>query len=245
MPPTKLLLADQNEDFIRSVTAYLSLKPDIVIAGACKSGEELLSRVCSERPDVILMELILEGMDGISVLKSIRGMKNRPSVIVCTEFFNEITIRRVRQCGASGFMCKPVSRDSLYDAIVESVDVSGEALSPDEFTYEDSADGVPETLENYLSSLGVSRRAEGFKLICDAAFAALRRPELLTSMTKLLYPEVARMHDSTSARVERNIRTAIAQAHESGTLKLGGRRPTNREFISRLVERITGSSELI
>jgi DNA-binding NarL/FixJ family response regulator len=128
MKDIMLLIADHSERFASDVKAYLEHMPGIHVVGVCGKGEDAVEFIKSNHPDAVLLELILGGLDGISVLKIFCGMPSPPVFIVCTEFCNEVSIRRARQYGASCFLSKPVSRQALYDAIVESVNSIAHSL---------------------------------------------------------------------------------------------------------------------
>ncbi len=231
MQEIRLLIADHNERFAQDVKSFLGRMPGIDIVGFRRNGDEAIQFIEENAPDAVLLELILDGLDGISVLKTYAGRPRAPAFIICTEFCNEICIRRARQYGACCFLCKPVARQALYDAIVESVHVMGRAL-----TGEESAKPEPEknngpSVTEFLAASGIPKQSIGYRYICDAVAIAVQNPSSLTSITKLLYPEIARINASTPARVERDIRSAIFYAHQHFNLQINGSRPTNREFI--------------
>jgi two-component system response regulator (stage 0 sporulation protein A) len=232
----RLLIADHNEGFANDVASFLGRMPGIDIAGFRKSGDETVNFINENAPDAVLLELILDGLDGISVLKTFTGRPRAPAFIVCTEFGNEVCIRRAHQYGACCFLCKPVSRQALYDAIVESVNVMGRALMSDESAKPEPPRGANVAIKAFLAASGIPRQSFGYRYLCDAAAIARQNPASLSAITKLLYPEIARINASTPARVERDIRTAIYYAYQHFNLQVNGSRPTNREFIQLMTD---------
>ncbi|MGI6239090.1 MAG: sporulation initiation factor Spo0A C-terminal domain-containing protein, partial [Christensenellales bacterium] len=168
-----------------------------------------------------------------------------PACIVCTEFFNEVCIRRARQFGASSFLCKPVRRQSLYDAIIESVNAMGDALMECDIPIVEPRKARATAIADYLAARGIPRQSYGFRFLCDAVTISRQNPGALTAVTKSLYPEIARINESTPARVERDIRSAILHAYRHSNLRVNGARPTNREFIQLLADQSFDSVELI
>ena len=233
----KLLLADSDLRFIRQANMFFSEMPDIEVIGNCTNGTDLLDQIKTLQPDAVVMELVLSGMDGLSVLKSLRGISWQPAIIICTDFYNEICIRRARKCGASAFLCKPVCQQSLYDTIVESINSMGNPFSDSDFTLEES-DCLQTECEvtRQLLRIGISQDSEGYRYLCDAVALVRRKPEMISSMTKLLYPELAKMNSTTPACAERNIRSAIQRAFINGSFQINGRKPTNKEMIAYLAD---------
>lgn len=232
MREIRLLIADTDHRFVKSIGSYLERNSTIRVIGTSDNGKMLLEQIDSLNPDAVLTELVLEGNDGLSVLKTMRMMDCQSRVVVCTDFYNETCIRRARKYGACAFLCKPAYPESLLDAIIESCDESSGGISTDGSMFESQycADQDAE-VGAQLVDMGISQDTEGFRFLCDAVALVRRRPELITSMTKLLYPELARINDTTPQRAERNIRTALKRAYSGGRFSINGRRPTNREMI--------------
>lgn len=231
MPAIKLMIADQSQVFTEHVVSYLNKYPDIEVIGCCKSGAELIEQTQLHSPDAVLMDIILEGMDGFSALKLLNPAAHRTAFIICTEFFNEITVRRAHKCGASCFLCKPVSAESLLNSICESVyDDESEASSIYE-THIDEND-LSAQITGKLLSMGLPSNLKGFRMIRQSVISAAHDPALMDSMTKRLYPEMAKLFNVAASSIERDIRTTITRAYEGGLDATFGHRPTNRELIS-------------
>lgn len=240
MSAIKLLVADTDRYFIGAVSNYFSKTNDIQVTGVCSNSSELLEQVRLQHPDAVLTELILAGLDGIAVLKTLHNLSQQSRVIICTEFYNELCIRRACRFGASAFLCKPVCLQSLHDTVVESCDPITGGISNADFALEYPHSEFSEAdIVNHLISLGISQESEGFRYLCDAVGLVRRRPELISSMTKLLYPELARINSTTPACAERNIRTAVQHAFANGGLIINGHKPTNREMIVYLADAVS------
>lgn len=224
MSQIRLIIADPCEEFAARAAAYLNGRHGIDVIARCTSGDKLISLVRSEKPDAVVMNTILEGLDGLCALKRLNQETERTAFIVCTEFYSEPIIRRARRFGARYFLCRPLLFSSLAECIVEAV---SDMREDDIFTMPASIDAE---IGEALIDMGIPRHCEGFELIRQAVRLALDEPSVTASMTGRLYPALARLTDSTPSRAERNIRTAINHAYMHGALP-GARRPTNREFI--------------
>lgn len=244
MSAIRLMIADPNDAFTEHVTAYLAARSEIDVIGRCKSGAELIEQTRRRAPDTVLMDIILENIDGIGVLKRLKPLTRKTAFIICTEFHNEFSVHLAHEYGARSFLCKPVACDVLLDNIRE-------CSSPASGIFQDSAlpdadrEGVEPAITDRLLQLGISRQCEGFALIRHAVKSAISDPSLMNSMTKLMYPELARHFATSLTRVERNIRTAIGAAYSRGMLNISGRRPTNREMILLVAKSVMGDTSII
>ena len=227
MSDVNLVIADTSVIFAGNLANALRMKKDINILAVCRSGAELIDIVAKQKPDAVLMDTVLEDIDGITALKRMRAAAADTVFIVCSEFSSDAAVSRAARNGASAFICKPADRIAIYETIVETVSVSRQytAAIPENHSRIDAA--ISESLLN----AGISSGCEGFRLLSHAIKYILDNKSDAVSMTKQLYPELARISGSTAARVERNIRTAIFHAHAKGMLKPFAKRPTNKELI--------------
>lgn len=244
MSAIRLMIADPSEAFTEHVLSYLVKRPDIDVIGCCKSGAELIEQARRRMPDAVLMDIILESIDGIGVLKRLQPLTRRTAFIVCTEFHNEYSVHLTHEYGARSFLCKPVACDVLLDNIRECAS-STSGIIQEAPPCDAEREGIEPAITDRLLQMGISRQCEGFALIRQAVKSAISDPSLMDSMTKRMYPELARQFASSLTRVERNIRTAIGKAYSHGMLNISGRRPTNREMILMVAESIIGDMNLI
>ncbi len=241
----RLLIADHSEKFVNDVKSFLGRMPGIDVVGYYRNGDQTVKFISEKAPDAVLLGLVLDGLDGLSILKWFKGKARAPAFIVCTEFTNEVCIHRASQYGACYFLCKPVARHVLYDAIVDSVNAMGLDLTNEVPTIAEVTKSTDEMISNFLASSGIPKQSSGYRYLCDAAAIVGKNPSILSALTKLLYPEIARMNKSTPARVERNIRSAIFHAYRHNNLQINGSRPTNREFIQMLTDQMNESTSSI
>ena len=239
----RLLLADQNEQFLNHFLTYLAHRTQIRVIDVCHSGEELVRQSLALCPDVVLTDLILRGMDGLTALKSLQRLRCKFAAIVCTEFYNDLCVKRAQQYGASGFLCKPVVPQVICDTIQDSLTLLRESAPAEDIAELAQDNRIETAVTSQLLQIGFSSQSEGFRLLRDSIVNAILNPSLLSSMTKQLYPELARIHHTTPDRVERNIRSAIQKASNRGGSFFQGHRPTNREMISAIVRDFSYETE--
>jgi len=230
MSTISIVIADPGEAFTDNLCAGLKRRRDINIIDCCRSGAKLMKLVRSHSPDAVILNTILEDIDGITVLKRLGRDRAGTAFIVCTEIASDSAICRAAKYGADTFICKPVDIDALYDTVTEIVAFSKthktQCLS--------EPDGLDSAIYENLLENGISTGCEGFRLMWHAVrYIMCESPEKI-SMTKQVYPELAREFGSTAERVERNIRSAIGRAYSRGMLCEFSKRPSNREFMMAL-----------
>jgi len=240
MTDINLVIADTSRSFIENTAAFFSMKRNIKLVAVCRSGSTLLDAMQKHHPDAVLMDTVLEGTDGLTLLKRLRPEFKNTVFIICSEFASEAVVTRAARCGATAFICKPADRLALYETITESVSI----LREQTISNNDTADKLDTAISEALLETGISSGSEGFRLIRHAVKYIIRDGSDNLSMTKQLYPELARISGSTPSRVERNMRTAIARAYAKGCLTRCTKRPTNKELIMMIVSGLSSTNIL-
>lgn len=115
--PIRLVLADDQALVRGALSALLGLEPDLDVVGEAGTGEEAVALTRSERPDVVLMDVEMPGMDGIEACAAVRATSPETRVLVVTTFGRPGYLRRALQAGASGFVVKDTPASQLADAV--------------------------------------------------------------------------------------------------------------------------------
>lgn len=241
MSKIRVLLADVSKAYLARVSRYLACREDIEVIGACSSGFDILSMAKSEAPDVIVMNIVLEDIYGLTVMNRLQTIRSAPPVIICSEFCNELSIRSAQRGGAAAYLCKPVLLESLYNTICACAESSDYGLA--EIAQPETNTDV--ILMDRLSYMGISTACSGYSMIITAVKHVLREPDSLKSLSHNLYPHIAGMHKTTICRVERNIRSAIKSAFLRGTLDSAGKPLTNKQLIAKLINDIKDKSSTL
>lgn len=234
MDALKLLIADDNEEFRQALADALQ---GTYYVRTCRTGREALSLLRSFGPEILVLNLILPEMDGISLLENAVRCGIRPMVLATTRLDNDYVVESVSRLGVEYLMRRPCDIPSTVARIRDlSQRLKPPAVAPPD----------PMTLvSNLLLSLNVPTRLNGYALLREAILIKARNPKF--AITKELYPAVAVSCKCERDHVERCIRTAINAAWKhrdeqiwqtyfrpepDGTI----RRPTNGTFISRLAD---------
>jgi NarL family two-component system response regulator LiaR len=115
--PVRVLLVDDHAMVRRGLAAFLKAFDDLELAGEAASGEEALRRCSEIRPDVVLMDLMMPGMDGAATTRAILGRFPTVRIVALTSFREEELVQGALQAGAIGYLLKHVSADDLAIAI--------------------------------------------------------------------------------------------------------------------------------
>ena len=244
MTKKKLIVADASEDFRRMLTEAAAREEDMEVAGSTGNGEELMALVKSRRPDVVVMDLVLSGMDGLAVL---RGMgEERPRVLVLSSFCGSSLAEQAAAEGADYLMLKPCRMTDLLERVRRLADErEGVSLLREERAEQD----LERQVTGIIHEIGVPAHIKGYQYLREAIRLAVEDMEVINAVTKVLYPTVAKRFGTTASRVERAIRHAIEVAWDRGDLETLQKyfgytvsnakgKPTNSEFIALIADKL-------
>ena len=202
----------------------------------------------------------MPGMDGISVMEKVRSnpeLGERVSFIMVTAAGSENLTADAFRLGASYYIMKPFTKESVLDKLRrlngyrnKTSTLSGSRkVKP----YVNKTEYMEQNLENdvtqMLHEIGIPAHIKGYQYLRDAIIMSVNDKEMLGSVTKILYPTIAKKRQTTPSRVERAIRHAIEVAWSRGkmdtinelfgyTVSTGKGKPTNSEFIALIVDKI-------
>jgi Response regulator containing a CheY-like receiver domain and an HTH DNA-binding domain len=244
---TKVMIADSSEDFRYLMTDTIAAEDDMAVVGAAGDGLETLQLIREKHPDVILMDLVLTKLDGLGVMQKLAQMQQTPVVIIVSGFFNEHVVQEAAELGAYYFMPKPCDIPALLGR-VRQVMSSSKSNAPRQgvsmFRPETSLESV---VTEVLHEIGVPAHIKGYQYLREAIIMTINDMDTINSVTKILYPEVARKFSTTPSRVERAIRHAIEVAWDRGDIETLQKffgytvsnvkgKPTNSEFIAMIAD---------
>ena len=239
----KVLIGDDSVEYgiacastLRGQGMYVMTRP--------KDGTALLETIKSDAPDVVVMDAILPHMDAIELMKKVQASGGkRPQFIVTSAYDNPFIEKQVMQGGAAYFMLKPFEISALGERIT--------SLTQGGMTGRNApgTENMEIVATDVIHQLGVPAHIKGYHYLREAILSSIEDPELLESVTKLLYPTVAKRFDTTSSRVERAIRHAIEIAWDRGnldtlnaffgyTVNTCKGKPTNSEFIALITDKL-------
>ena len=240
----RIVLADASAEFRALVAEAMEDESDLTVCAQTGSGEELLGLIARHRPDVVVMDLMLTGMDGLEVLAQLN--EDRPRVIALSAFGGPALAEQVSRLGGDYCMLKPCRVQSL----IERVRLLGSDPAAGQLQEEDGARDLERQVTAIIHEIGVPAHIKGYQYLREAIGLAVADMEIINAVTKILYPAVARTFGTTASRVERAIRHAIEVAWDRGDLETLQKyfgytvsnakgKPTNSEFIAMIADRIS------
>ena len=237
----KLLIADKTEEFRRALAD--AVQRDYLIK-TCQDGAQTLEMIRSFQPNALVLDLMMPGMDGISLLQKMAEMESRPVILATTRFSNDFVLERVSRLGVGYVMLKPCPVEAVAARLA---DLTGRGEISEVARLDCRGEAT-----NMLQELGLSAKLKGYTCVREAVLLKMQDPA--QSATKELYPAVAKICGGNAVQVEKAIRSAIHAAWERRNETLWRRyfqsgpdggipRPTNATFISRLADCLAVSRE--
>ncbi len=249
-------IADDNERILDLLGEIIGSDKDLKLVGRANNGEDAYSLIKEKQPDVMLLDLIMPKMDGLSVMDLVNNdeeIKKRPSFIIVTAVGQERITEDAFRKGANYYILKPFNNEMVLNRIKNV----GHVLHSEVRFAADSVQSrniQPEVnlearVTDMIHEIGIPAHIKGYHYLRDAIIMSIEDMDVLNAITKVLYPTVAKKHQTTASRVERAIRHAIEVAWSRGkldtldelfgyTVSNGKGKPTNSEFIALIADTI-------
>lgn len=241
MEKVKIVLAFADLEYSESLKEFLNKSPETSVVAVVQDGEAAIDAINATKADAVVMDLFLPKADGIVVMEN--SYMKRPEFIVLSAQVSDCLIGRVFESGASYYMVKPVTNQAVLDKVRLSMKRENRRnVSPLKLDLEAMVTKV-------IHDVGVPAHIKGYRYLRDSIMMTVNNMEIINSITKLLYPTVAKIYNTTPSRVERAIRHAIEVAWDRGepetlnryfgyTIASGKGKPTNSEFIAMIADNL-------
>ena len=255
MREVNVAIADDNERILDMLGEIIEQDQDLNLIGKADNGEDIYHLIKEKKPDVVLLDLIMPKMDGLSVMEKVNmdeQITKRPEFIIVTAVGQERITEDAFRKGASYYVMKPFHNDMILSRIKDAG--NGERKNSSESESRNAVSKKKEynletRVTDMIHEIGIPAHIKGYHYLRDAIIMAVDDMDVLNAITKVLYPTIAKMHQTTASRVERAIRHAIEVAWSRGKLdtldELFGYtvsnrkgKPTNSEFIALIADTI-------
>ncbi|MBQ3078245.1 MAG: sporulation transcription factor Spo0A [Clostridia bacterium] len=247
----RVILADENEDFAYTTKALLE-REGIEVVAVTSTGEDTIRETLQQQPDLLVMDLRLPRTDGMGVLLELnrRQTERRIPVLIYSGISSEEITRRAIAAGASYYLLKDNDISVLITHIRHLARGVEYLIPPQERESQlNSNVQIERAITEIIHDVGVPAHIKGYQYLREAILMAVLDNSILDSVTKRLYPSVARTFQTTPSRVERAIRHAVEVAWDRGnvetltayfgyTIHNGKGKPTNSEFIAMIADRL-------
>lgn len=259
-----VVIADDNKEFCNILNDYFLNQTDIIVIGIAKDGVEAVKLIEEKKPDLVVLDIIMPHLDGLGVLEKLNSIElsPMPKIIVLSAVGQDKITQRAINLGADYYIIKPFDIDIFMKRIRQMFSSSNSDTDTKrgmpfkncgiEFSNKEP-ENQPIDLEseitNIIHEIGVPAHIKGYMYLREAISMVVNNIELLSAVTKELYPSIAKKYNTTASRVERAIRHAIEVAWSRGqvdtinnifgyTVHNGKGKPTNSEFIAMVADKL-------
>lgn len=263
MENIKIAIADDNRDFSNILSEFLGQQEDMEVVGIAKDGLEAIELLEKVQADILVLDIIMPILDGLGVLEKLNtiNLQKKPKIIVLSAVGQDKITQRAIEAGADYYVVKPFDMDVFIKRIRQLID-SKEA-SQENYRGHLNINNTPyitinkvsknnnteAQITNIIHEIGVPAHIKGYIYLREAIGMVIGNIDLLSAVTKELYPSIAKKYNTTSSRVERAIRHAIEVAWGRGkvetinslfgyTINNEKGKPTNSEFIAMIADKL-------
>lgn len=258
MDTLKVAIADDNENMLEVLGKVIAQEDDFDVVGTATNGEDTFNIIKEKEPDVVLLDIIMPQLDGLMVMEKVKrdkDIKKTPAFIIISAIGRESVTEDAFNMGAAYYIMKPFDNEMLINRIRYIRNTHDEPVNQKSFNVftQDNAAINDRRLEsditNIIHDIGIPAHIKGYQYLRDSIMLSVKDNEVINSITKILYPTIAKKYQTTSSRVERAIRHAIEVAWNRGntdnlnglfgyTISNGKGKPTNSEFIALIADKI-------
>ena len=241
----KILICDENADERKALAGGLE-KHGFCTVDSLGEPDRALSLIEKGGYDVVITDLWMSGMDGIALIRAASELKlsKRPAFILLSPVGKQSVLIEATEAGADLCLLKPVELAPLLGHVrslarVREGSANGSPASPSQ--------DMEAQVTKVIHQIGVPAHIKGYQYLRFAILMTIDDSEVINSVTKVLYPTVAKKYQTTTSRVERAIRHAIEVAWDRGdvdtlnsyfgyTIQNNRGKPTNSEFIAMIAD---------
>ena len=257
MEKLSVAIADDNEIMLQLLGDIIESDDELNVVGTAKDGEEAYRVIKTKEPDIVLLDIVMPTLDGLGVLSRVnkdKTIKKHPAFIMISAIGQDRITEDAINMGASYYIMKPFDNDMIIDRIKRIKNRSVPGMEKRKINAYEKAEPVSErSLESdvteIIHEIGVPAHIKGYQYMRDAITLVVSNMDLLSAVTKELYPTIAAMNGTTPSRVERAIRHAIELAWNRGkletlnnlfgyTIQNDKGKPTNSEFIAIIADKL-------
>lgn len=242
----RVLIADEGGEFGEECRAELEkLSAEVVMCK--KNGDTVIELLEHELFDAVVMDVFMPAADGLEVLERLKsGLAKRPCVVLISAVASSDFEEQIINAGADYYFIKPVKADAVAKRIHSLVSWISKKDRVKNLVRGDDLEIV---ISDIMRQIGVPAHIKGYQYLRTSIMLCIEDGSMLGSVTKILYPTVAKQYGTTASRVERAIRHAIEVAWDRGdvdvlssyfgyTVDSQRGKPTNSEFIAMIADKL-------
>ena len=248
---TKILIAEESVGERQILREALN-RAGFRLIDEAPNGEEALSKLRRTHYDAVLLDMMLTRLDGIGVLRSYKAESTAaplPLFFIMAPVANQTMIAEATAAGADLCLIKPFDVKSLCQHLTHLLEIRHHQKEEPAKAPAEEIPDIETQVTKIIHQIGVPAHIKGYQYLRTAILLTIKDSDIINSVTKILYPSVAKKYQTTTSRVERAIRHAIEVAWDRGdvdtlnsyfgyTIQQGRGKPTNSEFIAMIADNL-------
>ncbi len=242
---TKVLIVDDTIDTVNNLKSRLQQEEEFEVLGTAQNVEEAYNFIREKNPDVVITEIVLKGEDGFELMERCVDNHINTKFFVLSSLSQESFVEKAMRLGAIYYMAKPFNPENFVKRLKEATNTIQNAVVSTRVLSKE----LDEKITNIFITVGIPAHIKGYQFLREAIKMAIAEPEIINSITKRLYPNIAQKFDTSSSKVERAIRHAIEVAWNRGKIEninslfgvkvySDNEKPTNGEFIALVADKM-------
>lgn len=242
-----VLLVDDDTATAHIAEEFLAAQEDIRRVDCAESVREALEYCDLCAYDVAVVDLVMPGSDGFAFLEKACCERKGPDTIIVSAISNEDVIKQSFRRGAKYYMVKPYQADILYRRIWDVARLGEEEPQKGEAVR--AASGLEQRVTELFLQIGVPPHLKGYQYLKEAVKLAARNRMIIYSITKQLYPQIAKAFNVTPTKVELAIRHTVEVMYDRDQMRslretlgfppsIGKQKPTNGELIALIADKL-------
>ena len=247
MKACSIILLESNTAVLAQLKEAFQNNKKYHVAYAGEDGDEGIRQILSVKPDLVIVGMILKGTDGCGVIRTVKKTWV-DAKIIAVGIPNDNLIERAMSEGAYYYLAKPFSIATAMERIEELLKEKS-ATGRDCSINHRTPVTIDEKISEIFISIGIPPHIKGYGYLREGIKMTIEHPYIINSVTKELYPAIAKRFSTTASKVERAIRHAIEVAWNRGRIEainaifgariyLGNEKPTNSEFIALVADKL-------
>ena len=242
----KILICDENLEERKKVTEVLAKRGFRYIDEAA-SGELAVEKLAKQSYDAVITDLWISGIDGIGIIRKALALRpdGKCAFLLMSPINKQSVLLEASEAGADICVLKPFDTSALVEHVESLLRVKSKSRDNPAALGAD----IEAQVTKIIHQIGVPAHIKGYQYLRTAILMTIEDTDIINSVTKILYPTVAKKYQTTTSRVERAIRHAIEVAWDRGdvdtlnsyfgyTIQNTRGKPTNSEFIAMIADNL-------
>ena len=247
----RVVTIDDNQEVRESLKEYFKNSTMLEIVGEAENGLEGLEIIRAKKPDAVILDIVMPKLDGLGLLEKLASENISTNILIYSAIGNDTVVQKTFSLGAKYYIMKPCDPKDIASHILEASQTTypGSSVISAPTVNAITENNLESVITDIIHDIGVPAHIKGYNYLREAIGLCIKDDEFINSITKLLYPTVAKNFSTTSSRVERAIRHAIEVAWNRGreeiltdifgyTIDTNKGKPTNGEFIAMISDSI-------